>query len=183
VAKISDSPAIPTPVPVKPNDILGLRYDSDVVQSFAPLYLRREFWYAQGALGLVLLGFLGLKMRRPLDTAVRLAAELRREKMSALSRLRSEDLCRVEFFETAARVVQIETALSTGRPAASIDAATARASAKLNEEGKATIDEVFAARAELLYAGGGSGEGRVSAQQRERVLALLGELEKGHDRR
>jgi len=181
-ANPSEAPTPPVPAPVKPEDIVGLRYDRDAPRDFTPLHVRREFWYAQGAMGFVLLGFLGLRLRRAPDIAARAAAQLRREKAAALVRLRSAELGRVEFFETAARVAQIETALSTGRSAASIDAATVRASSPLSEEGKAVIDDIFAARAELLYAGGGGEERQVSAPQRERVLQVLGELEKTHGR-
>lgn len=177
----SSPPATPAPVPV--DELLGLRYDRAAVQDFTPLHQRREFWYAQGTIGLVLFAFLGLKLRRPLDASGRVASELRREKAAALARLRSAELGQVDFLETAARVAQIETALATGRSAASIDAAMVQASAKLSETSRAAIDDIFATRAELLYAGGGRDDGQVSATERERVLGALQELEKSHGRK
>jgi hypothetical protein len=176
-----EPPAAP-PAPIKPDDIIGLRYDRDPVRTFAPLYARREFWYAQGALGFALLCFLGFTLRRAPDLMVRQAAELRAEKTAALARLRGADLGRVEFFETAARVAQIETALATGRSPASIDAATVQACLPLQEKSRTAIDDIFAARAELLYAGGGREETWVSAEQREHILTALGELGRNHGR-
>ena len=164
----------------KPNDILGQRYEQDVARNYAPLYQQRPFWYAQGGLGLALLALMGLRLRRRPDLAAREAARLRREKAAALARLRSAELDHVEFFETAARVAQIETALGTGLNAASIDAGTVRAAAPLSAETAAVIDEVFSSRAELLYAGGGRRDGRVAEPERERVLEALQELEKSH---
>ncbi len=105
---------------------------------------------------------------------------MRREKAAALARLRSAELDHVEFFETAARVAQIETALGTGLNAASIDAGTVRAAATLSAESAAVIDEIFSSRAELLYAGGGRRDGRVAEPDRERVMEALQELEKSH---
>ncbi len=169
-------PVEPKPAPQRPDDIVGLRYDRDAVRDFAPIYGRREFWYAQGAIGLAATALLGLKLRRTPDATARRQAELRRERAAALSHLRSAEIGRVQFFETAARVAQIETALSTGIMPASIDVAAVRAAAKLSDETKAAIDEIFAARAELLYAGGGRDEGQVSSQERERILAALSEL-------
>jgi hypothetical protein len=168
------------PAPSKPDDIVGLRYDRDAVQSFVPLHQQREFWLAQGAAGLVLLGFLGLKLRRRPDSAAMQMAALRREKAEALARLRNGELPHVEFVDAAARVAQIETALVTGRPASGIDAGAVRASARLDDTTAEVIDEIFNARAELLFAGGGRGDGRVPAAERDRVLAALKQLERSH---
>ena len=41
-----------------------------------------------------------------------------------------------------------------------------RSSAKLDEAAGETIEDIFSARAELHYAGGGSGDGQVSAADR-----------------
>ncbi len=179
----ADPAATPAPEAAPLNDIIGLRYDRDPVRGFEPLHLRREFWYAQGAAGLGLLVFLGLKLRRMPDAAERVAAELRREKAAALARLRNADLGRIDFLETAARVAQIETALATERSAASIDADVVHASAKLSEAAAAVIDDIFATRAKLLYAGGGAEAGSVSSEERERVLSALQEVGKNYGHR
>jgi len=180
-----DSPAAtpkPAAVERRPDDILGLRYERDEPQGFAPLYEQREFWYAQGGVAVVLLGFAGFKARRRPDAAVRHRAALRQEKEAFWRRLRRGEMGYVDFFDAAARIAQIDTALVTGRPLASIDAATIRASAQLDEAAAGTIEDIFNARAELHYAGGGSGNGRVSAAERERVIGALRQLEKNHAR-
>ncbi len=170
----------PLPAPPKPDDIVGLRYDSDAPKSFVPPYQRREFWLAQGVVGLVLIGFLGFKLRRRPDSAALHMATLRRQKTEALDRLRNGELPHVEFFDAAARVAQIETALATGRSISEIDASVVHASARLDETTAGVIDEIFNARAELLFAGGSRGDDRVSAAERERVLAALKQLERSH---
>ncbi len=180
------SPGAPTEEPPKPvaeprpQDIVGLRYERDEPHSFAPLYERREFWLAQGAAGLVLLGLVGFKIRRRPDAAVRQKASLRQEKAAVWRRLRSGDLGHVDFFDAAARLAQIETALATGRPVAAVDAAAVRQSGQLDAAAAETIDAVFSARAEVHYAGGGGGERQVSDLDRERVIGALRQLEAGH---
>ena len=172
-------PAAPEP---RPTDIVGLRYERDEPQGFAPLYEQRIFWYAQGGAAIVLLGLIGLKMRRRPDAAVLQRAALRQEKEAVWRRLRRGGLSHADFFDAAARIAQIDTALATGRTVASIDAATVRASARLDEVAAETIDDIFNSRAELYYAGGGADDGRVSESERERVVGALQQLEKSHAR-
>jgi hypothetical protein len=129
---------------------------------------------------LVLLGLVGFKIRRRPDAAVRQKAALRQEKAAVWRRLRSGDLGHVDFFDDAARLAQIETALATGRPVAAVDAATVRASAQLDAAAAETIEAIFSARAEVHYAGGGGGERQVSDLDRERVIEALTQLENGH---
>ena len=93
-------------------------------------------------------------------------------------RLRAGDLGHVDFFDAAARLAQLQTALATGRAVGSIDAAAVQAAAPLDESAAETIEEIFSARAEMHYAGGGGGDGEVSATERERVLGALKQLEK-----
>ena len=160
-------------------DIVGLRYERDEPQAFAPLYERREFWMVQGAVGLLLIGMLAVKLRRRPDAAVRQRAALREEKSAVWRRLRRGDLDHADFFDAAARLAQIETAMATGRVAASIDAAAVLASTQLDAGAAETIEDVFNFRAELLYAGGG-GDGKVSTSNRDRVIEALSQLEERH---
>jgi hypothetical protein len=180
---VSVPPGTTAPAPVaQPDDIVGLRYDRDEARTFGPLYERREFWYAQGGVGVVLLGMTVLRLRRRPDAAALQKAALRQEKEIAWRELRKSDLGHADFFDAAARVAQFETALATGRPVAGIDAAIVRSAAQLDPEASETIDAVFNARAELHYAGGGGSDGQVTAAQRERVLGVLRQLEKHHAR-
>ena len=88
-------------------------------------------------------------------------------------RLRSET-SHAGFFDTAVRVIQLDTALASGRAPGSVDAAGACAARRLDAETAEAVAEIFNARAELLYAGGGGGgDGRLSTGERDRVLATL----------
>jgi hypothetical protein len=180
-ASMAPEPPQPLAAP-RVDDILGLRYDPDPARSFAPLYARREFWYAQGGIALVWLMVLGVRARRAPDAALQVVAELRREKALALARLRTADLGQSEFMEAATRVAQLEVALLTGRLPESVDASAVCAAPQLSEGDKAIIEDLFSARAESLYAGGASSGGRSVDVDRARVLAALEKLEKGHGR-
>lgn len=182
-ASAANTPEPPQPpAPPRVDDIVGLRYDLDPVRSFAPLYARREFWYAQGGIALAWLMVLGFRARRAPDAALRAAAELRREKALALARLRTADLGQSDFVEAATRVAQLEVALLTGRPPESVDVSAVCAAPQLGEDDKAPLADLFSARAESLYAGGASSGGRGVDVDRTRVLAALEKLQKGHGR-
>jgi len=162
------------------NDIFGPRYDAGIRRSFEPLYERREFWLAQAGILMALLVFFGFRVRRGPNAAAARSVTLRREKAALLAKLRAGDMAHAEFFDKAARVVQIDTALATGAEVGSVDAAAARALAR--EEGTMAdlIDEVFDARAELLFAGGGQEEGRVPGDVRARVISSLEKFGRTH---
>ena len=166
--------------PPNPTDVLGPRYDAGARQAFPPLYERREFWMVQAGMLAALLALVGFRVRgRPNADAARSAA-LRREKSALLAKLRRNELDHAEFFGAAARVVQIDAALTTGADAAGVDATAARTLAGSDEETAEVIDEVFNARAELLFAGGGHDDGRVSGDERARVLAALEKFGRNH---
>jgi len=170
---VSGPTAEPEPPAPTANDILGPRYDAGVRRSFEPLYEQREFWLAQGGMLVALLTLICFRVRRGPDAGAARAAGLRREKAALLAKLRGGELAHTEFYDTAARIVQIDTALATGADPAGVDAASARALAGADEATAEVIDEVFNARAELLFAGGGSGRGRVAGEERARVLEAL----------
>ena len=163
----------PATAPPAADDILGLRYEAGVRRTFEPLYERREFWLAQAGILAVLLALAGLRVRRGPDAAAAQAAALRQEKAALLAKLRGGKLAHAEFFDAAARVVQIDTALATGVKAGGVDAPAARALAGGDAALAAMIGEVFDARAELLFAGGGREEGEVTGEVRERVISSL----------
>jgi hypothetical protein len=98
-------------------------------------------------------------------------AALHREKSALLVRIRAtED--RAELFDAAARVLQIEVALATGQPGAGIDEATI-----LARSDAPAVRRLFAARAELVYAGGESG--RATTADRDQALEALDQFGKG----
>ena len=184
------SPSSPsaTPSPEKkaapPNDILGLRYETgEARHSFGPIYLRRQFILAQGAPLVALLGFLGWRMWPRADRSAHRLAALRRERSALLEKLRDKGIVHADFFDGAARVVQIDTALVTGGDSAGVDASAARDSGHLDEATAEVIDEIFKTRAEALYAGRGGGSESVSGAERERVLAALSDFGRSHGRR
>ncbi len=154
-------------------DILGLRYDAGARKTFAPLSERREFWMVQAGMLAALLVLVGFRMRgRPNADAARSAA-LRREKTSLLAKLRRSELVHAEFFDAAARVIQIDAALATGADDAGVDATAARTLAGSDAATAEVIEEIFNVRAEMHFAGGGRDDGRVPGDERTRVLAAL----------
>ena len=179
----TDEPKTEPDAPKNPpgaTDILGPRYDVGKRRTFEPLDERREFWLAQAGALAALLVVVGFRMRgRPNADAARNAA-LRREKAALLAKLRRSELAHAEFFDAAARVIQIDAALATGADAAGVDATTARALAGSDEATAEVIEEFFNARAELLCAGSGRDDGRVSGDERGRVLAALETFGRNH---
>ncbi len=173
----------PSPTPQKEivKDIAGLKYEFGAVRnSFEPMYRSRAFLLAQSVPLLALLGFLGARIFRKDETAKR-AAVLRRERDELRRKLRVETGC-ADFFQTAARLVQVETAIATGRADASVDAMAARASRELDDETAAGIDEIFSKRVEMLYAGSSRGDGRVSESDKDRALTALERFQEAHAR-
>ena len=184
VAKVNPEPepAMP-PASAKEEvkDIVGLKYEPGKLRdSFEPMYRSRAFWIAQGVPLLALIGLLGARILRK-DEAASRAAALRRERDEMNRKVRSAT-DHAEFFQAAARLVQIETALATGRSDTSVDAQTARASRELDAEIAAGIDEIFSKRAELLYAGSAGSDGRVSESERDRALTTLERFQERHAR-
>ncbi len=165
------TPAKPTPPPA-PTDIHGIAYDFGSVRSFTPLYLSRLFQCAQALPAGLLAAGLFLRLRKPKADAGR-AAELRRERAGLLSRLRREEN-RSEFYDAAARIFQIDTALATGGSPDAIDGAACRARAK-TPEAAALVERIFHVRAEALYAGSGSGapEERLPDAERGQILSAI----------
>jgi len=188
IATAPSSAPSTTPAPEKkaalPTDILGLRYEAgEARRSFEPIYLRRQFILAQGAPLIALLGFLAWRLWPRADGSVQRLAALRRERSALLEKLSDKEIAHADFFDGAARVVQIDTALATGGDSAVVDAPTARSSARLDENTAEVIDEIFKTRAEALYAGGGGGGERVSGAERDRVLGALTDFGRSHGKR
>jgi hypothetical protein len=171
----------PAPTPSPAADILGIRYDGGKQASFTPLYEQRWFWLVQ----LVPLAALGALLGRGLwkrNLAAERANTLRKQKQAEIARLHRER-SRGEFLEAAMRVIQIDTALRTGQEPAAVDSSAACRSRQLDEETGAAVEEIFTARAELLYAGHGTGDnGQISPADRERLLAAVSRFEKSHGR-
>jgi hypothetical protein len=156
-----------------------LRYDFGTPRStFAPLFARRIFWLAQLAPLALLSALVGARFLRRDARASRIGA-LQRERDRLWQQLR-QDNSGPDFYETAARLVQVDTALRTGVEPAIVDAAAARRGRALDDETAGQIEEIFNARAELLYAGSGPPPATLSQADRTRILAALDRFIKHH---
>ena len=173
----ANPPAVPQPSATPaPSDILFICTDAaHWGEKFAPVYRERVFWLAQLAPLAALLAFAGIRIRRirGSDSRARQIAEWRREKADALRTLRHADSDDAAFLDAAVRCFQLETAMTTGREPAAVDAAEAAAWHALDAETAARVQGIFAARAELRYAGiGGRGQA-LSAARRAEILETI----------
>ena len=117
-------PAKPPTAEKRPDDIVGLRYESDGRAVLRPALRAPRILAGRGRGGPGAARRRGIQnaRRRP-DAVVRQRVALRQEKEAVWRRLRSSGLGHAEFFDAAARLAQIETALATGRAVGSVDAA------------------------------------------------------------
>jgi hypothetical protein len=153
--------------------IAPLVYQLGTVGDFKPIQQRPIFWLWNGIAAVGALGLLGARLlyRDPLQKR---NASLRRERDDMLRLVRGEKSPE-QFYERAARVLQLTTACVTGADPSCVDAAAAK-SALAREDSVATrIDEVFDRRGALLYAGGG-GSGEDARADRAAILHTLEEL-------
>ena len=178
---VSASPttAAVSPVPTqKPQDILYQLNDLGRVQSFAPIYERPAFWIAQLAPLILLLGFIGWKIRKAkIDNleAKRVAA-LQQESTELLRKLRRSELSPQEYFSNASRIVQVKTALAKNINPNTVDAETAAKAFDLNQDARAQLRTLFDRSDELRFSGSGNGAETISNDEREEVLQLLESL-------
>ncbi len=176
-----DAPAAPVePAPVAiakpPPDILGLAPQIGSVSTYGFPTQRALGFAAAAAAGLMLAGLNVVRIRRATPEAARKAA-LQRERAELISRIHATR-DRAELLDATARALQLDLALTTGRPPASIEPAEILAARSLPDAAHNAIKEVFAARAELLYAGGGSGTVECSPGDRDRALGVLSTFER-----
>lgn len=173
----SVAPPEPPKAESKPaTDLLGLRYEVGIIRSFSPLYARREFWLFQGVPAAGLLALLAVRLMRR-DPRRAQHAVLEKQRNEAWRQLRSDENP-AEFWEHAARMVQLDTAIVSGVEAGGVDVDVIRRVRKLDPETMAVVDEIFERRSALLFAGRGALEGQLTAGQRTRILAALEKL--GH---
>lgn len=192
---VSGEKAAPTPAPNKQeapagtipekqaataNDILYLRTDAPRWgASFEPLHRTRRFWLLQTVPLLLLLGLACFqwKKRRTQDEDARRIAELRRQKTAAAKILQSSGSDDETFLEAAVKCLRIETAISTGKNHASIDADDVCASRAIDAETAGRIHSVFAGCGELRYAGV-AGAGNFQGINRTEVLDAIRNFER-----
>src|SRR5437667_626915 len=168
-----------TPAPTaKPQDILYQLIDLGRVRSFTPIYARPVFWIAQLASFILLLGFVGWKIRQAkIDKleAQRTAA-LQEESSELLRKLRRGELSPQEYFSNASRVVRVKTALVKNLNPNAVDAETAAKAFDLGEHERAQLRTLFDRSDELRFSGSGNGAKTISSEEREEVLRLLESL-------
>src|ERR1700731_3044966 len=185
VAAAPATPATPTatvaitPAPTaKPQDILYQLTDLGRVRSFTPIYERPVFWTAQLPPLILLLAFIGWKIRRvKIDNreAQRVAA-LQQESTELLRKLRRSELSPQEYFSNASRVVRVKTALAKNINPNAVDAETAAKAFDLGEHERAQLRTLFDRSDELRFSGSGNGAKTISTDEREEVLGLLESL-------
>ena len=168
---------IPAPT-AKPQDILYQLIDLGRVRSFTPIYARPIFWVAQLGPLIVLVGFIGWRIRQArIDNrdAQRMAA-LQQESTELLRKLRRSELSPQEYFSNASRVVLVKTALAKNINPNAVDAETAAKAFDLSEHERAQLRTLFERSDELRFSGSGNGAGKISSDEREEVLRLLESL-------
>jgi hypothetical protein len=171
--------AATTPVPVaKPADILYQMNDLGVVRSFQPLYARPIFWIAQLAPLVLLLGFLGWKIRQAKsgDRERQRIAARQQEVSNLLRELRRGEVSPQIYFSQAARVVHLKTALAKNINPNAVDAETVAKTFGLNDNERAQLRRLFERSDELSYSGSGNGAEKISREERDEVLRFLESL-------
>src|SRR5438067_12073251 len=168
-----------TPAPTaKPQDILYQMADLGRVRSFAPIYARPIFWVAQLVPLILLLGFVGWKIRQAKidNRGAQRAAALQQESNELLRQLRRSEISPQEYFSNASRVVLVKTALAKNMNPNAVDADVAAKAFNLGENERAQLRTLFERSDELRFSGGGNGAGRISNDERDEVLRLLESL-------
>jgi len=154
------------PKPAAPEDIIG---NLPVTGMWgAPVAVSPFVWFGVMFAPLPVFALLFAWRARKSDSLAVAIAALRREKAALFAKVRATQ-DRAELFDAAARVLQIEVALSTKQPLAGVDEA-----AVLARHDTPGVREIFAARAELVYAGGRGGDALKSVE-RDKVLETLAE--------
>jgi hypothetical protein len=182
---VTAQPGSPTPATVaakatpKPPDILYQLTERPArAQSFRPLYARPNFWLAQIAPLLALLGFVGWKIRQArLDNreAQRIAA-LHHESAELMRKLRSEDASPQEYYSQASRAVRVKTALARNVDPNTVDVEAAAAAFQLDDHSREQLRRLFERSDELRYSGAGNGVETVSPEHRREVFDLIEHL-------
>ncbi|MBV9008555.1 MAG: protein BatD [Verrucomicrobia bacterium] len=161
-------------VSTKPEDILPqIKERGAVVQTFAPLFARPGFWWAQLAPLVIALGLGGWKYRsrRAVDREARRNSALRREADELLRRLRRDELPPEQYLADASRVVQLKTALKQNVEPATVDSESAASVFGLDEARREELRRLFATADELRYSGASNGS--VSTEKRREALELI----------
>lgn len=160
-------------------DILHIRTDLGVSRSFDPLYTRREFWIAQSVPFAAFFAFCGFRVwswRTSASRAGNLAAD-RREKNQLRKILQTPTSDAADFYDAAARLIQLETARDAGKPASLIEAADACKVGALDPETVERVATLFRVRDELRYTGAPSHRDALTPEGRADVIETIHRFE------
>ena len=179
------SPAAPptatakaTPSPAQRDILYQLPESTEVRNSFVPLYGRPNFWFAQLAPFVTLLGFVAWKLRKArLDNreAQRTAA-LHHEAAELMRSLRRADGSPEEYFSRASRAVQVKTALARNVDPNTVDVEAAAKAFNLDASAQDRLRRLFEQNDELRYSGARNGGGIVAPESRRELLELIENL-------
>lgn len=175
----SSAAAAATPPPKQVDDILPQLDDRTAArQSFQPLYEQRLFWLTQLLPLLALTGFVGWKWRqsRANNRELKRLARLQHEAADLQRKMRRDGSSPQEYLADAARIVQVKTALAKNVNENTVDAETAAAAFRLDDDGRARLRRLFERSDELRYSGGRNGNDALSAEQRREILDLVENL-------
>lgn len=169
-------PTATAPQATRPEILPTLNQRGAAQTTFAPLYLRREFWLAQLVpLALALaLGFWKFRSGRTINRAAVRAAAWRRESDELLRKLRRDELSGGEYFAGAARVARLKTAMKKNVEPMTVDAALAAQTFALGPAETAHLQQLFSLNDELRYSG--SVNGAVSPEKKREALQLVESL-------
>ena len=174
---VTKATAAPAPVS-KPADILYQMNDLGAARSFRPLYMRSIFWIAQLPVFILLLGFLGWKIRQAKsgDREQQRIAARHKEVTNLLRELRRGEVPPQTYFSRAARVVHLKTALAKNINPNAVDVETVAKTFDLNDNERAQLRQLFERSDELSYSGSGNGAAKISEEERDEVLRFLDSL-------
>ncbi|MEP7071906.1 MAG: BatD family protein [Verrucomicrobiota bacterium] len=147
-------------------------------ESFAPLFLRRDFWLLQLlplALVLALAAWQWRRARRA-DLRAGRRAQWQREADELVRKLRRGQPGEPDYFGSASRVVQLRTAMKADCEPGTVDAESATRVFSLDQEHAVRLRELFAANDELRYSGSGNGAGRAVTINREAMMETIERL-------
>ncbi len=180
VAQTAPAPAAApsaTPEP-KPQDILHqITERGAIARSFAPIYVRKEFWLAQIIPALLALGIAAGKAsaRRRANKEGLQKAQWEREAEELLRKLRRDET--PQYFADASRVVQLKTALKQNVEPATVSADSAARAFALGPQETANMQRLFASSDEFRYSGSANGGGSaISAETRRETQTFLESL-------
>jgi len=171
--------ASPAAVPKQQDILHQLTQISTARQSFKPPFAHRSFWLAQLFPLLLLLGYVGWKIRQAhLDNReARRREALQHEAIELQRSLRRDDASPQEYFSRASRAVQLKTALAKNLDPNTVDAEVAASVFQADENTRLRLHHLFEKSDEVRYSGGGqNGIRLVPTETRTEVLDLIESL-------